>query len=64
MYASGQRYEGTYAYNKREGYGRFDYCKDGNGSYYDGEWVNGDRHGNGVELFPDGSTYQGVYTND
>ena len=61
MYRSGQQYEGTYAYDKREGNGRFDYGRDGNGAYYDGEWSNGDRHGNGVEQFPDGSIYEGGY---
>lgn len=38
--------------------GEGEYCgKDGR--YYLGEWVNGQYHGNGELLFPDGSKYIG-----
>ena len=34
------------------------------GSYYDGNWVNGKRHGNGKMFFSDKSVYDGEWEND
>ena len=35
-----------------------------NGSKYEGEWKNGERHSQGTHTFPDGSTYEGEYKDD
>jgi len=33
-----------------------------NGAVYDGEWNKGKKHGKGVFSYPDGSKYDGIYS--
>ena len=35
-----------------------------NGSVYNGERKNGKKHGHGVQTWPDGSRYEGMWEND
>jgi len=45
---------------KFHGQGRLTYA---NGSYYDGEWVNGIQHGTGIFEHPGSSKYEGTWIN-
>lgn len=44
--------------NKRHGYGVFRHSKD---QKYEGEFLNGDQNGLGIEYFKNGDSYQGYY---
>jgi len=56
--AWGNRYEGMFDRDKRNGIGTF-YWKDGR--KYEGEWLNGDRHGKGRFSWPNGDEYIGDF---
>jgi len=43
------------------GVGKASYCED---FVYEGQWVQGRRHGNGVQTWEDGSRYEGEWVND
>lgn len=43
--------------------GRLDYDADGK-SYYDGEWVNGIKHGWGTRQYASGNIYHGMWFNN
>ena len=58
---NGDRYEGDYKNDKREGKGI--YCwKDG--SKYEGDWKNSLKEGKGIYIWKDGDKYEGDYKND
>ena len=62
IYEASAVYEGEYNMSSQyHGKGKITY-KDG--SYYDGEWENGKRHGFGIEWLYDGSSYRGYYQDD
>ncbi|XP_069671726.1 MORN repeat-containing protein 3-like isoform X2 [Periplaneta americana] len=46
---------------KNMGHGIYSYS---DGSWYQGEWKNGERHGIGLCVLPDGSFYYGQWEND
>ena len=35
-----------------------------NGAIYQGQWLQGKKHGQGVESYPDGSEYTGKFANN
>ena len=43
--------------------GRMDYDPEGK-SYYDGDWVNGIKHGWGTRQYPSGNIYHGMWFNN
>jgi hypothetical protein len=44
--------------NKSSGYGEYIHS---NGTKYEGMWLEDLQHGQGLETWPDGSSYQGNY---
>lgn len=53
-FAKGSTYHGGYFDGARHGWG---VCRYYNGDYYEGEWRAGLRHGRGMQLCTDSSTY-------
>jgi len=53
-------FQGQFASNKANGYGRFG-AKDG--TKYEGQWKDNIQDGYGIEIWPDGSRYEGYYKN-
>jgi hypothetical protein len=61
IHFDGSRYKGQFANGKADGYGEFHH---GNRGLYIGHWKNDTKHGESCkEVWPDGTTYQGVYQN-
>ena len=58
-YANGDKFEGEYKNNKRNGKGTFS-SRDGSSGYV-GEYKNGERNGYGVEKRSDGAKYDGPW---
>jgi radial spoke head protein 1 len=55
-------YHGGYFSGLRQGLGLYQVMKKGQSvASYDGEWLNGLRHGTGTCLYPDGSKYTGYF---
>ncbi|QDZ21659.1 hypothetical protein HOP50_06g41860 [Chloropicon primus] len=57
----GEKYEGGFGDNKREGDGT---CTYDDGSRYQGAWKDGKRHGKGKHLFSNGDLYEGDWKDD
>ncbi len=53
-------YEGEYAYDKKNGWGKFEWES---GNTFEGQYVNDERCGYGQMLWTDGSIYQGMWEN-
>ena len=51
-------------HDEKNGWGKMTYNNDKNPDFYEGHWVNGLRHGEGVYNFFNGDMYQGSWTND
>lgn len=60
-YADGRIYEGNFLRDKKHGKGKMTFSSNDSSSrrYYDGDWVNGIRQGNGVMYWNDGEWYKG-----
>ena len=56
-------YEGMWEFGKRSGKGLAYYNAERT-SYYDGEWLNGMRHGYGVLQYKSGNTYTGEWVDN
>ena len=52
----GDKFEGNLNHGQREGKGKYTWS---NGCYYDGEYKNHMRHGNGTLTLPDKGRYEG-----
>ena len=61
QWESGNKFEGNYWMDLREGYGRMDW---NDGSYYEGEWHEGLQHGQGRLCLPDGRIKEGIFRNN
>mmetsp|Transcript_24712 Transcript_24712/g.46053 ORF Transcript_24712/g.46053 Transcript_24712/m.46053 type:complete len:492 (-) Transcript_24712:352-1827(-) len=57
-FSSGNKYDGSYKNNKRDGYGKFVFA---NGNLYNGEWKEDRRHGQGTYSFVSGELYVGQW---
>eukprot|EP00826_Nyctotherus_ovalis_P020286 TRINITY_DN1635_c0_g10_i1.p1 TRINITY_DN1635_c0_g10~~TRINITY_DN1635_c0_g10_i1.p1 ORF type:complete len:527 (+),score=113.99 TRINITY_DN1635_c0_g10_i1:200-1780(+) len=60
-YESGDKYEGEYKNNKKNGKGTYYYT---NGDRYEGEWINGKQCGTGVLYYANGDKYDGGWENN
>ena len=64
LYESGQykgdRYEGFWGNNEREGYGVYIFS---NHNRYEGDWKNGKKEGKGIFYFNSGERYEGDFKN-
>jgi hypothetical protein len=63
-WANGDRYEGEFRDDKRTGRGVYTWAAHGTGNpaiWYEGEFVDGELHGNGVILFLNGDWYKGEW---
>ena len=45
----------------KQGKGKF--LSSTNGSEYEGDWINGKKHGKGIIVFKDGARYEGEFQN-
>jgi hypothetical protein len=59
-YPNGDRYEGGWKHNKREGWGCYFHGRD----TYEGEWANNRAEGRGVYYYGDGRRFYGLYKDD
>ena len=59
IYPNGERYEGSWVYGKRHGFGIFTCAADG--YRYEGEWYQGRRHGTGTIYLPNGDAFSGSF---
>eukprot|EP00602_Paraphysomonas_sp_CaronLab_P000929 CAMPEP_0185032140 /NCGR_PEP_ID=MMETSP1103-20130426/20037_1 /TAXON_ID=36769 /ORGANISM="Paraphysomonas bandaiensis, Strain Caron Lab Isolate" /LENGTH=222 /DNA_ID=CAMNT_0027567927 /DNA_START=59 /DNA_END=723 /DNA_ORIENTATION=- len=62
-FPNGDTYEGELRRNKPHGRGKSTSIFEGEAFEYDGEWVDGEKHGYGVQTEPDG-VYSGNFTNN
>jgi hypothetical protein len=53
-------YEGQYSHDKRCGYGRLI----NNHEYYEGMWKDNQKHGYGKHVKKDGTTHEGMFSQD
>ena len=60
-YHNGNRYEGYWKNDKKEGFGIYYFL---NGDRYEGEWKNNLREGIGIYYYSNGDIYEGEYKND
>ena len=60
IFPNGVRYEGEWQFDTRHGHGSYT----GLEHDYEGEFVNGKRHGRGVTRYKSGNIYEGYYYND
>lgn len=63
---SGDRYEGDFADDRKEGMGKYFWGPRGasSGESYSGAYVNDQRHGEGEYAWPSGDRYSGPWAND
>jgi hypothetical protein len=62
---NGDRYEGRFAEDKREGLGKYTWgTGPWRGESYEGPYVNDKRHGEGVYRWPSGDVYKGAFVED
>jgi len=63
---SGDRYEGDFADDRKQGIGKYFWGPRGAsaGESYSGAYVNDQRHGEGVYTWPSGDRYSGPWAND
>ena len=54
----GRRYEGSFANDKKEGYGEY-YWADGKA--YKGKWLDGKQHGEGIYIRANGKERKGLW---
>ncbi|MFH1045030.1 MAG: hypothetical protein V1796_08335 [Pseudomonadota bacterium] len=66
IWPSGDRYEGEFAQDHKEGIGRYSWSARGPtaGERYSGAYVEDRRHGHGVYEWPSGDRYAGPWAND
>lgn len=62
FYPDGRKFQGSFANNKRDGYGVL-YYPDGQ-LEYEGYWKTDKREGRGAAIGVDGNTYKGEWRND
>lgn len=64
-YADGSIYEGNFLRDKRHGKGKITFSSNDscNRKYYDGDWFNDIRQGNGVMFWNSGNWYKGSWVN-
>lgn len=58
MYENGNVYSGQFLEGKYNGAGIFTSLR---GDRYEGDWEQGEKHGNGRYVYPDGSSYSGSF---
>ncbi len=66
MYASGEKYEGEWLNDNYNGLGKYTYARDDidGRDYYIGEFQDGEKNGNGKQIWRNGTTYDGEWQND
>ena len=57
--SNGSRYDGYWKEDKKNGKGRLFSATDG--KLYEGDWLDNNYHGYGIETWPDGAKYEGQY---
>ena len=57
-YASGNRYEGTWMDDKKNGQGVYYFAS---GNRYEGTWMDDNMNGQGVHYYADGDRYEGTW---
>ncbi|GIQ82274.1 hypothetical protein KIPB_003380, partial [Kipferlia bialata] len=61
VYKNGDRYSGSWRFNKRHGKGRMVYAS---GETYSGDWKGSRRIGHGINIYPKGAMYDGDFFGD
>ena len=56
-YPNGDSYQGEWFENKTHGHGCYHSVEEG--TMYEGDWYEDNQHGFGIEIFGDGSKYEG-----
>ena len=65
MFADGSVYDGMWRDNKRSGNGEMTWIKDHNSEFnYAGDWADDKKTGFGTYRWPDGTKYEGGFSND
>ena len=59
LYVNGNRYEGDWANDKKNGKGSYTYFT--TGEKYEGQWVDGEKHGYGSYSYAYGDKYTGEW---
>ena len=60
LYKIGSKYVGEFSYDKFEGCGNLTWF---DGTFYKGNWKEGNKHGHGVEKYNEGSRFEGDWVN-
>lgn len=64
IWASGNRYDGSYLNDERDGFGTMVWKEGFNQSVYVGQWQKGIQHGFGKMTFPNDKVKEGYFENN
>ena len=63
VFKDGEKYEGDFENDLRNGFGVYTYSKENERDYYEGHWKEDKRSGKGKLVFKDGTKQEGIFEN-
>ena len=63
VWKNGEKYEGNFENDLRNGFGVYTYSKEDAGDYHEGHWKDDKKSGKGKLVFKDGTKQEGIFEN-